>query len=118
MSDSYQAVYDAVRSRIGGCDVGAAIESAIRDAGFSETAFAARQSIQQAVSLYESPSAIYRPALSIDGNQWCALYGENLQDGVAGFGDSPAAAMWDFDKNWHAKLCTPADGSQNAVGGE
>lgn len=59
---------------------------------------------RDAVSRYERPSAIFRPALSIDGNQWCALYGENLQDGVAGFGDSPADAMWDFDRNWHAKL--------------
>lgn len=46
------------------------------------------------------PSVLYRPAISIDGNQWCALYGTNLQDGVAGFGDTPEAAMVDFDKNW------------------
>jgi hypothetical protein len=36
----------------------------------------------------------------MDGNQWCALYGDNLQDGVCGFGDSPAAAMQDFDMAW------------------
>lgn len=42
--------------------------------------------------------------ISIDGNKWCVLYGENLQDGVAGFGDSPGLAMWDFDKNWVTKL--------------
>lgn len=48
------------------------------------------------------PSAIYRPALSLDGNQWCALYGANLMEGVAGFGDSPAAAMQEFDKAWGA----------------
>jgi hypothetical protein len=40
----------------------------------------------------------------IDGDKWCALYGENLQDGVAGFGDSPALAMADFNKNWSAKI--------------
>ena len=45
-----------------------------------------------------------RPTLSIDGNQWCALYGDNLQDGVAGFGDSPDAAMREFDKAWHQNL--------------
>lgn len=61
-------------------------------------------SIQAAAARYESPSAVYRPSLSIDGNQWCALYGDNLQDGVAGFGDSPADAMWDFDRNWATKL--------------
>lgn len=50
------------------------------------------------------PSAIYRPSISIDGNKWCALYGDNLQDGVAGFGDSPAEAMTAFDKAWAEKL--------------
>lgn len=59
---------------------------------------------QNAAARYDCPSAVYRPALSIDGNQWCALYGANLQDGVAGFGDSPAEAMADFDARWFAKL--------------
>lgn len=60
--------------------------------------------IKDAASQYTLPSVMFRPRLSIDGNEWCALYGDNLQDGVAGFGDSPADAMWDFDKNWSAKL--------------
>ena len=45
-----------------------------------------------------------RPRLFIDGDQWCALYGENLQDGVAGFGTSPEYAAWDFDKQFCAHL--------------
>lgn len=49
-------------------------------------------------------SFMLRPRLFIDGNQWCALYGDNLQDGVAGFGDSPDAAYSDFDSAWVAKL--------------
>lgn len=53
-----------------------------------------------------TPSAVWRPKLYIDGNKWCALYGDNLQDGVAGFGQSPADAIWDFDRAWHAKLTT------------
>lgn len=60
--------------------------------------------VQDAVAQWERPSTIYRPSLSIDGNKWCALYGENLQDGIVGFGDSPADAMWDFDRAWTAKL--------------
>jgi len=52
----------------------------------------------------ERPSTRYRPSLSIDGNQWCAFYGENLQDGVAGFGDSPEEAYQDFDKQWTKNL--------------
>lgn len=66
----------------------------------------AYEAVRQAATSYEYPSVKYRPRLSIDGNQWCALYGDNLQDGVTGFGDSPAAAMDDFDRNWFAKLPT------------
>lgn len=64
----------------------------------------AKEAIRYAAAEYERPSAVFRPRLSIDGNQWCALYGENLQDGVAGFGASPADALWDFDRNWSRKL--------------
>ena len=39
-------------------------------------------------------------AVGHDGDQWCALYGENLQEGVAGFGRTPAEAMADFDQAW------------------
>jgi hypothetical protein len=46
------------------------------------------------------PSFIYKPKLTIDGNKWCALYGDNLQDGVAGFGSSPAEAYKAFDAEW------------------
>lgn len=42
--------------------------------------------------------------ISRDGNKWCVLLGGNLQDGVAGFGDSPDLASYDFDRNWCAKL--------------
>lgn len=50
------------------------------------------------------PCIQFRPRIFRDGNQWCALYGDNLQDGVAGFGDSPELAMWDFDRAWATKL--------------
>lgn len=60
--------------------------------------------IQEAAGAYMAPSAIFRPKLSQDGDQWRALYGDDLQNGVAGFGKSPALAMWDFDQNWLKKL--------------
>lgn len=53
---------------------------------------------------YTAPSAVYRPNLSIDGDQYCALLGADLQTGVAGFGDTPEAAMADFDKSWRTPL--------------
>jgi hypothetical protein len=64
----------------------------------------AKNAIQQAAFEMMRPCVVWRPRLSIDGNMWCALLGDNLQDGVAGFGNSPAAAMWAFDEAWHAKL--------------
>lgn len=46
------------------------------------------------------PSVLYRPRLMADGTKWCALYGDDLASGVAGFGDTPAEAMHEFDKAW------------------
>jgi hypothetical protein len=64
---------------------------------------------------YTAPSAVFRPALSIDGNQWCALYGADLQSGVAGFGDTPALAMADFDNNWRTPLRNSPSGKAKAA---
>lgn len=47
---------------------------------------------------------LFGTKLSIDGNMWCWLHGENLQDGVAGFGKSPYLAALDFNKNFHKEL--------------
>lgn len=54
------------------------------------------------------PSTIHRPRLTADGTSWCALYGENLQEGVAGFGDTPEAAYRDFDRAWTEDLTPKA----------
>jgi hypothetical protein len=63
--------------------------------------------VVEAMAFVGSPSAVYRPTLSADGTMWCALLGDNLQDGVAGFGETPAAAMLAFDKAfWNER--TPA----------
>lgn len=50
------------------------------------------------------PFMLLRPRLFIDGNEWCALYGSNLHDGVAGFGKSPDLASRAFDEAWLRKL--------------
>lgn len=107
MNDTYQAVYDAVRSRIGSADVA----QIVRDACHMDASWAiesVKNGFAMAASVMQAPEVLFRPRLSIDGNQWCALYGDNLQDGVAGFGDSPYAAMQDFNRNWFAKLATGA----------
>lgn len=102
--DAYQPIYDAVRSRLGNGDIGQAVESVMREANLAHYVECAATLIgyeaTKAAEAYAAPSAVYRPALTIDGNQWCALYGNNLQDGVAGFGDTPEAAMRDFNHAW------------------
>ena len=50
------------------------------------------------------PSYIYRPRIYPDGDQWCALMGADLQEGVAGFGDSPDSAYRAFDKAWYESI--------------
>lgn len=106
MSDSYQAIYDAVRSRISGGNISEAVDSALREAfGMASHHLACvAQDYSVAASEAQRPCVLMRPAVYVDGDQWCALYGSDLQSGVAGFGDSPALAMIDFDKNWHTKI--------------
>ena len=102
--DSYQAIYDAVRSRISNGDIGSAIESVVRQClDISCVAHQASNAISNVELELIRPSAVFRPALSIDGDQWCALYGANLQEGVAGFGASPELAMRDFDRCWQQR---------------
>lgn len=85
--DNYQAIYDA----------------AIRQLDISFVMTQAQSAIRGVELDMRRPSVLYRPSLSIDGDKWCALYGENLQDGVAGFGDTPELAMLDFDQAWQQK---------------
>lgn len=102
--NEYQAIYDAVRSRITNADVGSAVESAFREANISHFAAMAAESIRGVTFEYLRPSVLYRPALALDGDKWCALYGPDIQVGVSGFGDSPADAMLDFDLQWEKKI--------------
>jgi hypothetical protein len=102
--ETYQPIFDAVRSRISSCD----IDSIVRERIPSLDAFGIEQAFRAAASdwyaMASRPFVLMRPTLTIDGNQWCALYGENLQEGVVGFGDSPEKAGLDFDRNYYANL--------------
>lgn len=67
----------------------------------------------EAVNIIEAewtrPVILYKPRIFRDGNQWCALYGENVQEGIAGFGSSPAEAALRFDSEWSSKLVIPKE---------
>ena len=98
--DSYQATYDAVRSRISNGDIGEAVVSALHRVNLDIHVRQASEAIQVAAAQHGRPSAVFRPSLGPDGDMWCALYGENLAVGVAGFGPTPEAAMAAFDQEW------------------
>lgn len=108
MSDAYQPIFDATRSKIYNGDVGQAIENAMHQQNISFYFERASNLAMDVIAEYSKPSAIYRPTLSIDGNVWCAMYGRNPMEGVCGFGASPAMAMVDFDNEWDKQITKEA----------
>lgn len=55
---------------------------------------------QDVIQELSRPCVIHKPSLSKDGDKWLAILGD-LPTGVVGVGDTPAKAMWDFDRAWH-----------------
>lgn len=45
--------------------------------------------------------AMLKPDVKKDGNQWCVLYGSDLQEGIAGFGNTPYLAILDFNSQFN-----------------
>jgi hypothetical protein len=66
----------------------------------------AANAAEKAADQHRRPFVVLQPhiSISLDGDQWCVLYGKNLQDGVAGFGATPAQAAEDFDNAWKREL--------------
>jgi len=91
----------------------ASIQASLRRETLELELAAAREKIR--------PFYLLRPTISLEGNQWCYLHGEDLQSGIAGFGDTPEKAAIDFDVVWrnldasnfkHARP-TPTNGYQS-----
>lgn len=40
----------------------------------------------------------------LDGDSYYVLWGDNLQEGIAGFGRSPEEALYDFDNSMEKKI--------------
>lgn len=91
----YQGAYDAIRSRLGNCDIESAVRDVLQQLDFNRM-YNAVYSIEIE---YMRPSVLYRPTLSQVNGQWHAVYGE-----VIGHGDTPDAAMRSFDVAWHRRL--------------
>jgi len=100
--DTYQAIYDAVRSRISGFNACDLIDSITRQFDISHQMSIIQQEFCCTAYEMQRPSVLFKPEIGQDGNQWFALYGDNIQSGIAGFGDTVGKAMLDFDKNWNS----------------
>ena len=102
MTDTYQAIYDAVRSKLSNGDIGAAIRDACHlDA--SHAIESIRQEFLIAASEMYRPSVLYKPRLRYNQINWFAEYPADAAPrlvAVCGVGDSPAEAMSDFDRKW------------------
>ena len=48
--------------------------------------------------------SMLKPELYKDGNAWCCLYGENIVEGIVGFGDTPRLAVYEWNKAWNEKI--------------
>ena len=46
------------------------------------------------------PFMLLRPKIYPDGDKWCALLGDNIQEGVCAFGSTPDQASIQFDIEW------------------
>jgi len=64
---------------------------------FYNAAIAWQQSAWDIREEYCRPCVVFKAKITLDGSKYCCLLGENLQEGVAGFGDTPQAACHDFD---------------------
>ena len=113
--DTHQAIYDAVRSKISGGDIGSVVEGVARDA-FDISHRVEMVSNEFITAAYEMqrPCVLFKPTISVDGNKYCALLGEDLMNGVSGFGDTVAQAMWDFDTNFNTSTPSPASQTKEA----
>lgn len=45
-----------------------------------------------------------KPKIFKDGNQWCVLLGENIQEGIAGFGNTPNEAIINWDGEFYKTI--------------
>jgi hypothetical protein len=47
-----------------------------------------------------APHVIHNAKVYQDGDEFCCLLGENIQEGICGFGRTPREACNEFDRIW------------------
>ena len=53
------------------------------------------------------PSVVFHPTIYQDGDAFCCRLGLNVQDGICGFGATPADACAAFDLAWTTRAKVP-----------
>jgi hypothetical protein len=56
-----------------------------------------------------TPFVIYGARVFQDGNTFCALLGDNIQEGICAFADTPANAVHAFNNVWYSPVVTKED---------
>ena len=59
-----------------------------------------QQEIYAVAYEWRRPCVVFKPIVFPDGDQWCALLGDDLMTGVSGFGSTPEEAAAAFDQAW------------------
>jgi len=61
--------------------------------------------LEQLLNEQTAPSVLYQQSLEIskDGDEYCVLLGNNLMEGVSGFGKTMRSAMNNFSDNFDNK---------------
>lgn len=115
MSDSYQAIYDAVRSRISGGNIADTVRCVAFEAfDISHIKAILQQEFVSAAFEMQRPCVLFKPTIQSDGDMWTALLGPNPQIGVFATGATPAEAMSNWDREfWKGK--TPAVARQERI---
>jgi hypothetical protein len=91
--NNYQAMYDAVITAIGNECIG----------------YKVSQFLDEMRYIYSKPHILLKPKIYIDGNMWCASYG-NMPEGIQGFGETPEKAIDAFDYEYYnAKIIRKED---------
>lgn len=56
------------------------------------------QAIKKSLNNYQLgvSNILYQVSIAKDGDSWCALIGQNLQDGISGFGETVQEALRDL----------------------
>uniref|UniRef100_A0A6M3K045 Uncharacterized protein n=1 Tax=viral metagenome TaxID=1070528 RepID=A0A6M3K045_9ZZZZ len=76
----------------------------LNDNDSSWTALRMQEAVDSIESAWTSPSVLYKPKIFKDGDKWCALYGDNMMEGVVAFGSSPSEAAVMFNKEWYGMV--------------